>query len=761
MTAAELASVGIRLTGDPRLPHLVQLGLRRNPRRAHLLVSTVLGKHLPADPHAVRAAGDELGRAVRAVAEHPALVLGYAETATALGHCVADALAADYLHTTRRLVATATVAAAFEEQHSHATGHLLQPRDPCWLTRDGTVVLVDDEISTGRTAVNTIAALQRLRARDRYVVAALVDVRAEQERAAMVRDVAALGARLDVVSLAAGTVRFEDDFAGRAARLLAMGAPASPRAATGTVRRVPVSWPAGLPETARHGLRAGDRARVRGAATRVAESVAAGLAGRSVLVLGTEELMAAPLLIAEALADRASVRLSSTTRSPAHVLDRDGYPIRDRLVFRAPDRDGAAYAYNVAAPGRFSDVVLVIDDVMDNHVLDDEDGLLTALRRTGAAVHLVCLPADAPLPSPLTGPGFGSYRPDEVSWLLTDLSGAPLEAPSEEREEAIQSGAAHYSESLPVEYQPTAEYLDLYRSALHRSVARVAVAVGAVAELVLAERGRGVVLASLARAGTPIGILMKRWLRHMHGLEVPHYAVSIVRGRGIDRVALRYLAAHHDPADILFVDGWTGKGAIVRELTSALSRTGAPFRPDLAVLADPGSCTALFGTREDFLVPSACLNSTVSGLVSRTVVNRNLLSPGSFHGAKHYAHLSHSDVSGDFLDRVSACFADVRHEVAATVGRLTDADRSPTWAGWAAVERIAAEYRIDDVNLVKPGVGETTRVLLRRVPDRVLVRSGDDDQLAHVLLLAGQRGVPVERIPSLPYRCLGIIRPRR
>ena len=41
----------------------------------------------------------------------------------------------------------------------------------------------------------------------------------------------------------------------------------------------------------------------------------------------------------------------------------------------------------------------------------------------------------------------------------------------------------------------------------------------------------------------------------------------------------------------------------------------------MAVLADPGYCTSIYGTREDFLIPSACLNATVSGLISRTVLN--------------------------------------------------------------------------------------------------------------------------------------------
>ena len=369
-------------------------------------------------------------------------------------------------------------------------------------------------------------------------------------------------------------------------------------------------------------------------------------------------------------------------------------------------------------------------------------------------------------PAPLSGPQFGSYLPDEVSWLLTDLSGVELEAPAEEREEAIQSGGAHYAESLPVEYQPSAEYRKLFADALERTARRVALGVGVVAELLRAERGDDLLLASLARAGTPVGILLRRWAIRQ-GLHWPHVAVSIVRGRGIDEVALRWIAAHHDPASVVFVDGWTGKGAIVRELSVALERFGGPaggFDDDLAVLADPGHCVRTFGTREDYLIPSACLNSTVSGLVSRTVLNERLLAPGQFHGAKFYADLAPADESNRFLDVVSSWFDDVAPEVPAAVEGLRSGDRTASFTGWAEVERVSEHYGIGDVNLVKPGVGETTRVLLRRVPWRVLVRPVSElshpDDLAHVRLLADQRGVVVEEVPGLSYSAIGLIHPR-
>lgn len=371
-----------------------------------------------------------------------------------------------------------------------------------------------------------------------------------------------------------------------------------------------------------------------------------------------------------------------------------------------------------------------------------------------------------PLPAPLRGPTFGSYPADEVSWLLTDLSSVRLEADLAAREAAIQAGTAHYAESLPIEFQPDAAYQELFADILAQSADRLALAVATVTELVLAERGPGpVVLASLARAGTPIGVLMRRWARFRHGVTVPHYAVSIVRDRGIDTVALDWLAAHHDPASVVFVDGWTGKGAIARELTAALdavAAAGGPrFSDDLAVLADPGHCVRTFGTRDDFLIASACLNSTVSGLVSRTVLNRALIGPRDFHGAKFYADLADADVSGRFVDTVSGRFAAVADRVPAEVAAVRALDRRPTFSGWAAVERIREQYGIESVNFVKPGVGEATRVLLRRVPWKVLVREADHPDHAHLRLLAEQRGVPVEVVPDLAYSCVGLVKPLR
>lgn len=800
------------LPGELSIAALVQPGLRRNPRRAHLLVSTVLGKHLPTDPRIVIGAGNRLGDLVREhLDDREPVVLGFAETATGLGHCVAARLGAScYLHSTRRAEPRATTLTGFEEGHSHATSHLLQPAPADIFVNDLPLVLVDDEISTGDTAIDAVRALHAFAPRSHYVLASLVDMRTAADRAKFEAFAAELGARIDTVCLASGRTELPD---GLIETVTAMPEPAlNPVAAQrGSFGRIELTWPADVPEGGRHGILNSDVAAfdiaLKAATGEVQTRLDAEFAGRPVIVLGHEELMYLPLRLAAELAESGTpTRFQTTTRSPAYVLDEPGYPLRRGFRFHAPEPDATAqrYLYNAQlAEGEAPVLLVVIDPPADTPELIDQGGLVDVLTASGADVLIAVLPGADPrtlhtsrtsdsaeqltrdqrvrgsglprsaevpgparrFPEALRGPEFGSYAADEVSWLLKDLSDVDLEADVAERERRIQAGTAHYAESLPIEYQPDAEYRELFDRVLAESAERLALAVATVAELVVAERGEDIVLVSLARAGTPIGVLMRRWLRSGVGrpsLTVPHYAVSIVRDRGIDAVALDYLAHHHDPSTIVFVDGWTGKGAITRELTEALdayhAAGGARFNDELVVLADPGNSVRTYGTRDDFLIASACLNSTVSGLVSRTVLNDTLIGPGEFHGAKFYRELADADVSNQLLDAVTAAFETIRDQVPAAVAAIRDSDRTPDWSGWASVERVRAEYGVATVNFVKPGVGETTRVLLRRVPWRVLVREADAPEHAHIRLLAAARNVPVEVVEDLAYSCMGLIK---
>ena len=121
-----------------------------------------------------------------------------------------------------------------------------------------------------------------------------------------------------------------------------------------------------------------------------------------------------------------------------------------------------------------------------------------------------------------------SYKEEDVTLLLKDITGLVEPQPTEERERLIQSGR-HYSEMLPVEYEPTEKYMQVYREALINYAATTAQATGRLADKIISKKGRDIVLVSLARAGIPIGILVKRYIKSKYQYDVPHYAISIIQ----------------------------------------------------------------------------------------------------------------------------------------------------------------------------------------------------------------------------------------
>lgn len=384
----------MHVRGDARLSELIVPGLRRNPRRAHLLVSTVLGKHIPADPAAVRAAADALADLVAARLDGPCVVFGFAETATGLGHCVAARLgAAIYLQSTRR--PGAATHGEFTEGHSHATSHLLQPTSPGLLSAADTLVLVDDEISTGATALDSIRALHALAPHRRYVVASLVDLRSPEHVAAGERAAAAAGLDVAFVALAHGTVDLPEGLPSRVADLPATASnPRGPQ--PGTARTVHAAWPEDVPDGGRHGVLAADQPRLEEAAAAVARSLTPDLDDRPVIVVGHEELMYLPLCVAEALArDGFRVRFQTTTRSPALVRDEPGYPLRRGFEFLSPEPDAEAprrHLYNAAWPGEDARILLVADSPADTDRLRAPGGLLDVLTAAGHDVLAVIVP---------------------------------------------------------------------------------------------------------------------------------------------------------------------------------------------------------------------------------------------------------------------------------------------------------------------------------------------------------------------------------
>lgn len=277
------------------------------------------------------------------------------------------------------------------------------------------------------------------------------------------------------------------------------------------------------------------------------------------------------------------------------------------------------------------------------------------------------------------------------------------------------------------------------------------------ASMICEKRQDKITILSLARAGTPVGVLLQRALTKFYKRNSKHFSISIIRDRGIDEVALDYvLAQGHDPQSLVFVDGWTAKGVIARELSQSIEKynisRGVEIPSGLFVISDIGGTAEVQSTFDDYTIPSSLMNSTVSGLVSRSILNHQV-GEDDFHGCVQYSHLNQYDLSNWFVDVVTK--------------EMNLDDLAPQCVESKSLRRQATsrfldfamnEYGVSDINRIKPGIAEATRVLLRRVPDHLLIRQSDSLDVAHLKRLAFEKCVPIAVVPQMPFGACALIK---
>lgn len=164
------------------LDSLCDFAARENPRRGFLVVSRVLGRHLPSRPSVMRRSVADLAALIPADLPGPVMVIGLAETAICLGQMLHEAWRGwsgrddvGFLHSTRQRI-DADVLCRFEEPHSHASAHILYRPQIAEMAPPRTLILVDDEVSTGTTLRNLATALVGCWPQvERIVVATLTD----------------------------------------------------------------------------------------------------------------------------------------------------------------------------------------------------------------------------------------------------------------------------------------------------------------------------------------------------------------------------------------------------------------------------------------------------------------------------------------------------------------------------------------------------------------------------------------------------------
>lgn len=333
-----------------------------NKKRKYLLIDPLQAKHLAVPPSEalkmMRELGEKLSR------QHPdtACIIGFAETATAISAAAAECFQGDtlYLQTTREDLPKDENLLEFSEEHSHAVEqildiHKLSERAERGELKPGKILLIDDEISTGKTCANIISRLKesvpQLAEREFVVGSVLNRLTAE-----MSEDFSARGISFSAL-LNIENRDFETQVSG-----IEICAPSKPgndiidRNYNIIFSTVKLCDP-------RRGLSVDELKKNADDFAAKVYGYLSGLSGK-VLVLGTEECML-PAIKLGALIEKngANVFTHSTTRSPIGVCPSGDYPIKEGFrIASFYDDKRETYIYN---PDVYDTVIVVTDSKND------------------------------------------------------------------------------------------------------------------------------------------------------------------------------------------------------------------------------------------------------------------------------------------------------------------------------------------------------------------------------------------------------------
>jgi len=423
---------------------LFSMAARINKKRSFLFVSKVLGKHIPVNPHTPLLSGAALGlllyremdlnsgnahselvdkllqqateglvhpehaeeayhdlMAARLILPSPVVFIGFAETATALGHSMYSTFAgnASYIHTTREDIPDLQSVINFEEEHSHAVDHLCYALDAGLLSGNEPVILVDDEITTGNTAINTIRDIQSKFPRQEYVIASILDWRSGKNLQVYSDLEQELGITIKSLCLLQGSIEVKGTPLLNAVEEEQNDAPGVPVVTTFVsdgMERLPVTSTDSLQvinhtpylkHSGRFGLQAEQNICMDAGATAVAAKLRELRRGRPSLVLGVGEFMYLPMRIAAEMGD--GVFYQSSTRSPIHPYRRLDYGVHSAAAYPSAGDPGITnFIYNVE-PGQYDEIFVLLEREVPAERIRPMTDILSRLARR--KVHLVIL----------------------------------------------------------------------------------------------------------------------------------------------------------------------------------------------------------------------------------------------------------------------------------------------------------------------------------------------------------------------------------
>ncbi len=316
-----------------------------NKKRSYLVVNRLQGKHVPVSPGKALRMFDSLADLLLEEYQGERLLLiGFAETATAVGAAVAEKLGALYIQTTREQIRDVEYF-YFSEQHSHATEQKLVKDDlDQVMERVDRIIFIEDEITTGNTIRNIIELLKKAYPGCAgFSAASLLNGMAKTYQ----EEYAKSGIRLHWLLRTC-----HDSYEERAADCRG----------DGICHGCDSSLPAVVPEEyrisgCRDARRLTDGTLYKTACRQMGREAVERLQpvrGERILVIGTEEFMYPALVLASMLEEKTGwVRCHSTTRSPILVSSEAWYPLHERYELRSLyDRQRTTFLYDLSAYDR-------------------------------------------------------------------------------------------------------------------------------------------------------------------------------------------------------------------------------------------------------------------------------------------------------------------------------------------------------------------------------------------------------------------------
>lgn len=341
-----------------------------------------------------------------------------------------------------------------------------------------------------------------------------------------------------------------------------------------------------------------------------------------------------------------------------------------------------------------------------------------------------------------------TFKKEDVEILLDDVRGSvdivDITHPN-------KHSNLHYCDFIPTEDHLDKEYLDIFDRMLNITERQTAIYVGILTRKVCKQYDN-LVFVSLLRAGTVLGVLMRRYAKEVMNKDIKHYSIGLSRGKGIDFKALSDIITANPEKTIVFIDGWVGKGTTKLELDRTCEKFSEKYKKDvkpiMAVLCDIKNICDFTATTEDILCPNCLINAQGCGLISRITQNEKIIHENTYNGAVIFKELQEEDKTYTLIDNISKYFGKEEKTI----------QKGISYKGEPIVlDDIIKRYQIQNINGIKVGLNETIRILLKRSVSFVLVKDINNPLLDPIKYLCHKRKVELKEDRNLFCESVAII----